>query len=1203
MKKLLAILLLSLPLLSMAQWAKPTSGEYQVGFLFSGGTMKTAGGGSTGQGASNLVSNKGYLQNIHFNDGKTRTVLYGFSGLHTFFVVTAGPTGTTTGDTLWGTGLNDGHWQGSSTAPAQNSFIPILVDNNGNPLTNIAGGWASATAGTIDVTAFAYVWKTDGTLWLIGNCTGGLAGDGTTGNSAGVDSFFTQVPPTPFGSHKIVKVRGMFFPIALDDAGNVYTWGNNNYIGYQLGRSGDYKTPIAVSLGVGRTGLDITSNSLASFVITDDHHLRGWSFYSALMGIGVHWSGTYSVTTPTDITTSQGLTGLTYSSITNIEETFYATMSDGTMRAWGDGPEGTGGVVGDAGARTIDFTTTSPVQYNYNGGQGENIIPLPLNPFSCPYTILSMPEGGYFQRDGWVVATDGVNYYYFHIGRNKNGVGLYIVNGDAAFQQEAVYADWSVDSVMTLRDITSTSQALAEAHYCTLNPGATACHANYTPPSEANPTVSAGSNQTIGITTATLSGSATGASGHSITRYQWTAACGIYFTSSPFAASPTVSGLSAGANVLTLTATDDANKSNTSTVTITVTAQTGYFFNTSTGSDANPCTLSQPCLTLTKANSVALGLGAGDSLEFAAGQIFPGTLRITISGVQGAPFVITTYGSGASAILGGMTQLTMTGAGPNYTATCSGCTASTQIVTFDGQLTSKGRTPNQTTGYYIPTSMAIGSITDAAHAASVTTGSLVVGRSSGYTIDNVTVTGVSSGVISVSPNFYSATAGGNGWFFWSTPDSATEWSYSGGTGGTVTVNGASGHTIKVATADTVCSITGSYVKVYKMGLHGANTAIVYSAGMYDSLVRDTLKNGFDGILYASAQLTVDSTQILNCLDNGMFPTSGAPDHMRCTHLFLDSIGLWPGMGRSGPVASYEGINGPGAFSVFRYNTYANIGFNCLYTGAGDSTYADSSIGHDYCLIKIDGSMDYWWINSLPTWTFGRFDRGNYAYNGGGPMSYNGTTLGNSSAVFGTYLDSKTSGVTVSGLTTDNLLSGGIQNHGPNNTITGCTLNGNPYGGIVNYQCNGCTTISGVAITGNIINVTSGGMAVRQITFGTNQATMAFYDNNVYLHSSSTTPLYTFASGDPGTPRTLAAWQPIVAGDAHSSFTNLACSFVGNPSFATKTIKLPGIYIDPPGTYMPPNQGRYINSVTESQLSGKVLQLQTPGQRWPFKKRF
>ena len=89
------------------------------------------------------------------------------------------------------------------------------------------------------------------------------------------------------------------------------------------------------------------------------------------------------------------------------------------------------------------------------------------------------------------------------------------------------------------------------------------------------PTVSAGSNQTITLPTnvVTLTGSATGANGATISSYAWTEVSGGAATiSSPSSPTTAITGLVQGVYTFQLKATDNNGQSATSTVTVTVNA-------------------------------------------------------------------------------------------------------------------------------------------------------------------------------------------------------------------------------------------------------------------------------------------------------------------------------------------------------------------------------------------------------------------------------------------------------------------------------------------------------------------------------------------------------------------------------------------------------------------------------------------------------
>src|SRR5262249_37534243 len=117
-----------------------------------------------------------------------------------------------------------------------------------------------------------------------------------------------------------------------------------------------------------------------------------------------------------------------------------------------------------------------------------------------------------------------------------------------------------------------TKASITSSPYCVLNPSGSPCN-EYSIPSAAAPTCSAGANQNISTTTTTLNGSATTANTSTfINYYLWTQVSGpstalITLPSQPV---PTVSNLVAGTYVFQLKVTDNNWRTATSQVTVVV---------------------------------------------------------------------------------------------------------------------------------------------------------------------------------------------------------------------------------------------------------------------------------------------------------------------------------------------------------------------------------------------------------------------------------------------------------------------------------------------------------------------------------------------------------------------------------------------------------------------------------------------------------
>jgi hypothetical protein len=79
----------------------------------------------------------------------------------------------------------------------------------------------------------------------------------------------------------------------------------------------------------------------------------------------------------------------------------------------------------------------------------------------------------------------------------------------------------------------------------------------------------------------------------------------------------------------------------------TSTFATNHYFSSSTGSDSNPGTITQPYASISKASAIFSTLSPGDSLLFKAGDTFTGELIASASGNSSSQIVISSYGTGA----------------------------------------------------------------------------------------------------------------------------------------------------------------------------------------------------------------------------------------------------------------------------------------------------------------------------------------------------------------------------------------------------------------------------------------------------------------------------------------------------------------------------------------------------------------------------
>lgn len=572
------------------------------------------------------------------------------------------------------------------------------------------------------------------------------------------------------------------------------------------------------------------------------------------------------------------------------------------------------------------------------------------------------------------------------------------------------------------------------------------------------------------------------------------------------------------------------------------------------GSDGNAGTIGSPYLSLTKFNTVFAGASAGDSLFFNDGDGFPGFLRMPTSGSSGNPIFVGSYGSGAEPIIGGLLTVTLSGSGPNYFGTATGATALTSLFVIDGQLQTLARTPNISTGNYIysQASSSTTTVFDPVNAPSITIGMRLCVRSSPYTYEDVTVTGVTSTTITFTPALTYNNVGADGYFIiGNTPDTANECAYSGGVSGSLTVNqpsGIVGHTYQVAATDTVIYITGQHIVISGLNIQGGNTAGVYVAFQTVgdiALVNDSIMYCMDGVFNRGASgITLTNCTIDHMGDNGVFRED--PTYFwTITGTKFNDIGMRPGMGQNG-AGRYQGVNyavGDSA-TVITGCTADSIG-GTAFEFLGSFCQVDSNLLSYYGQILADCGGIYTGTNAAGP--FGqRKVLGNVCAHGGGPMSRNGiVATGISDVVFGIYLDGASSQDTVSGNTLAYNASSGTFNKGPNNSFTNNTYYGNAYSDHLRQE------VAGQVITGEIFkhntlgSVTSTVPGMRAISVGNDLSTQSNSDTNAIAGAiGSVNPCYTQSSVDPGTFRTLASWTSAIGADTHSTFIagNLAFLF-------------------------------------------------------------
>ncbi len=377
--------------------------------------------------------------------------------------------------------------------------------------------------------------------------------------------------------------------------------------------------------------------------------------------------------------------------------------------------------------------------------------------------------------------------------------------------------------------------------------------------------------------------------------------------------------------------------------------------------------------------------------------------------------------------------------------------------------------------------------------------------------------------------------------------------------------GPTGHTAKVTTTDTVQYITGSYLDFNDLHIQGGGVHNVFSPfgnGVL-SFKRCLINNAFNGITLYTINNSIYNSSIVNCLSNGLTGTSnGLTKYLFMVYDTLHNIGRLPGMGGSGNLGWYEGINNPADGCVYDRLEIDTVGYNAIYFGGDSSVVKNCHIKY-VCFVKDDGAAIYTWRATTPSYTNRIKIDSNYVENS--PGAYVGVTPDPASSGNGIYVDGRQAQVDITNNTATGFNSSGFFSHGSDILFKGNASYGNGY---AQYYI---SEFTGIPVTGVILRKNFSGspdsaqMAIRYNTPGTDIATMATADSNYY--SATTGAVNTFwtrSSTDIGTKRSFASWKSTLSQDSHSSYQTNTLFFAANTTLFPVNRPLYGKYLTLPG---------------------------------------
>ncbi len=460
-----------------------------------------------------------------------------------------------------------------------------------------------------------------------------------------------------------------------------------------------------------------------------------------------------------------------------------------------------------------------------------------------------------------------------------------------------------------------------------------------------------------------------------------------------------------------------------------------------------------PWQSITKLNSFFINIKPGDSILFKCGDTFTGSIAPTKSGSAIKPIIFASWGTGAKPIL---TGLVPSGAWVNmgggiYEAPVALGAATANVCTLNGVAQPLGRYPNAdaaNAGYLnIDSHTADAQIVSSALNTAVNwTGADVVIRKTHWVITKGTVTSNTATVVNYSETSVYQPTNNWGFFFQNNPntlDEYGEWYYNPATkmimmyfGSTTPVNGS----VQVSAIDYLVNINiESYMTFKGLTFFGCNNTAITGFTVNGLTVNncDFISCGVNAIsINLSTGMVVSNCNFQNTNSCGIVSRNETATQV--TNDTLTNTGIVAGMGQPNDGASYEGIIVTGTDGVVTNNIVTNVGYSGIDFG-GDSTLVKNNYINNFDLLKDDGGAIYTDAANLDTLHnhTGIQVVNNIIVNTiGAPAGSTGTFPGCASGI---YLDDNTTGVTITGNSISNCITGLYFHHARNIIATGNTF--------------------------------------------------------------------------------------------------------------------------------------------------------------------
>lgn len=482
----------------------------------------------------------------------------------------------TIGGNVWAFGQNGDGQCGQGNTTDLSSFTRITIDSLGNAFSNVkkigCGGYHGWNSFAV---------KTDGTLWRWGDCGGGNGGNGTVGNAQAKRP--VQVP-FPVGTF-IVDALCSDIGVALDSAGNVWTWGGwqenggffDPYVLAQGTSNPNRFSPTKLTWPTARVKQICGGMGNFNSILQTDGKVYAWGPYLSYncLSAGQDMSTIGYVGWRIDTALTRFLpAGYTIDTMAQNNMMTAIILADSTAWMWGSNACSNLGL--GAGLNMRHYTGTGGyAPYAWDQGVNEAMVYQPTQVMVGKHNFTKIFAST--SLNFWMTLEDA-NDSVFVAGRDKGNVTGNMVAGidSVAGDLQAQYPNsWDIiywtyinpfNKPYTVRTTTplfiDTSGAILQSTYPLNTSGSP-------------PTCSAGSNQFIAKSYTTLNGSwGTTSPGKGLYSRHWVCTSkpsGAPNPIMPLVANDTVavSGLQTGSYVFSFTILDNNFKTNTASVTIT----------------------------------------------------------------------------------------------------------------------------------------------------------------------------------------------------------------------------------------------------------------------------------------------------------------------------------------------------------------------------------------------------------------------------------------------------------------------------------------------------------------------------------------------------------------------------------------------------------------------------------------------------------